>query len=457
MINVPSSQYNSEEEKSAAGAQAEGESILSEIGEIQGGENISAGREIVIHAMPEKFRSAGARHRSSKNTGMLILAGGAILLLGVFGGMYYYLFMYDAGNPGADSQQEDLPSKQESAEANQENTQGEESPDKNLSGNIVDGNEPDKAIAAKSAKEIYLDIKAELDQAKDFYDYAQAIEKYGSRKRLAELSGQKSEYSGLISAEKEEFFISLAKQAPGIKEIENIAESISGNTAVLSVKIKNIGEKAIIKMVNEDGEWKLESETWPKLEDQEILNFTPAPDRDQDGLTDKEEILLGCGLDSPDSDSDGYGDLPELLNLYNPSGQGGLIENLNISRYANKTYDYNIYYPANWSQSAVGGDDSIFFKSSDNHFIQIMSQPNAEKSRIEDWYKKQFSAELIKQERMILSENWNGVRSEDGLIVYLTDNSFNYIFIITYNPGLDNVLEYINIFEMAVKSFEIKI
>lgn len=456
MINISNIQNNNQEEEPVAGVAEFQENIMNEIDDIQGNKKISANGNIVIHTMPKKFHSADSKRGSSKKTGLVIIIGGAALLLAIFGGMYYYLFMNDAGGPDAASRQEDSSSQKEPTAADQKNLQDQGSADQDLSNGAAGSGAQDESIAVKPAKEMYLYIKAELDQTKDFYDYAQVIEKYGSRKRLAALNSQKSEYSGLTAAERSELFISLAKQAPDTNDIEDIAENMSGNTAILSVKVKNISEKAIIKMASEDGEWKLESENWPKAEKQEVLTFKSGMDSDQDGLTDKEEELLGCDPNMADSDGDSYGDLSELMNLYNPAGAGNVLDNENIRQYFNGTFGYSAFYPGGWPQSSVGGDESIIFKSSDNHFIQIMSQPNAEKIQIEDWYNKQFDTDFVQKEKKVIAENWRGIKSEDGLIVYLADNSLNYIFIITYNPGLDDTLEYVNIFEIAIKSFEVK-
>ena len=112
-------------------------------------------------------------------------------------------------------------------------------------------------------------------------------------------------------------------------------------------------------------------------------------------------------------------------------------------------------YPINWPKSVIGGDDSIMFKSDDNHFIQLIIQPNVDQQSIEDWYQQQFAGENVEEERLIATDSWQGIRSKDGLIVYLTDNSYNYIFVLSYNSGSDNILSYKNIFEMMVKSFVI--
>lgn len=53
-------------------------------------------------------------------------------------------------------------------------------------------------------------------------------------------------------------------------------------------------------------------------------------DSDQDGLTDKEEALLGTKSDTADSDGDGYDDLTEIRSGYDPAGQGKLTNNRNL-------------------------------------------------------------------------------------------------------------------------------
>jgi len=176
-------------------------------------------------------------------------------------------------------------------------------------------------------------------------------------------------------------------------------------------------------------------------------------DSDQDGLTDKEEMLLGSDPNQVDTDGDGYNDLAELLNLYNPLGKDKLIDNPNIGLYRNETYKYSTLYPKSWLQTINGGEDSIMFRSADNHFIQIITQPNSQKQKIQDWYKEQFGVEIIDETAIITGNNWYGITSGDGLIVYLADLKKNYLYTITYNPGESSVLEYKNIFQAMVKSF----
>ena len=179
-------------------------------------------------------------------------------------------------------------------------------------------------------------------------------------------------------------------------------------------------------------------------------------DTDGDGLTDKEEALLGTNNQVVDSDGDGYNDLVEIKNLYNPAGPGELIDNQAIQKFTNKGFGYSLLFPGSWEDSTVGGDDSVVFRSPDNQFIQIIVQANISEDNIEEWYKKQFKLTSLSASRIVQEQNWQGVESEDGLIIYLADKTKkDYIFIITYNPGTEIVLHYLTIFELVKKSFVI--
>lgn len=179
-----------------------------------------------------------------------------------------------------------------------------------------------------------------------------------------------------------------------------------------------------------------------------------AIDTDKDGLSDKEEKLLGSQKNNIDSDGDGYDDLLEVMNLYNPIGErpDRLINNKNIIKYQS-SLNYSIFYSASWLQQIVGGDDSVIFKSDDGHFIQVITQPNNNQSSITNWYKFQFEDAQIPYKRRITTNTWSGIKSEDELILYLTDNNYKNIFILSYTPKLNDALEYQRIFEMMIESF----
>ena len=179
-------------------------------------------------------------------------------------------------------------------------------------------------------------------------------------------------------------------------------------------------------------------------------------DGDNDGLTDLEEIIFGASSTTPDTDGDSYLDGAELINLYNPAGTGKLTANSHISLYDNKTFAYDLLYPWVWQISVNGGDDSLLFKASDNQFVQVIVQPNANKETLEEWYLEQLAMATVNETDRVSGSNWQGLKSPDGLNIYLTDKKQNYIFSLTYNPGGGNILEYFNIFQAMVKSFNLK-
>lgn len=179
-------------------------------------------------------------------------------------------------------------------------------------------------------------------------------------------------------------------------------------------------------------------------------------DTDSDGLTDIEEILLGTSSTTPDTDSDGYFDGFELINLYNPAGGGKLTANSYISLYENKTFAYELFYPSVWQTSVNGGDDSLMFKSGDNQFIQVIVQPNTNKQTLDDWYLEQLDFLAVETENRLSGANWQGIKTADGLTIYIIDKKQSYIFSLTYNPGGADILEYFNIFQMIIKSFNLK-
>jgi len=183
--------------------------------------------------------------------------------------------------------------------------------------------------------------------------------------------------------------------------------------------------------------------------------YKAANDSDGDGLGDIEELLLDCNLGSSDSDGDGYNDLEELLSLYNPAGGGKIIVNPNIEKYLNQSYNYSLYHPNIWILKTVGGDEALLFQISTDQFIQVAVEPNAGGKTIEEWYKEQFGVNYIYGEQKIDKEGWVGIKSQDGLVVYLKNPDSANIFAISYNPGAEGVMNYKSIFDMMVNSLEI--
>jgi hypothetical protein len=189
---------------------------------------------------------------------------------------------------------------------------------------------------------------------------------------------------------------------------------------------------------------------------EEIEEIKEAADSDNDGLSDKEEALFGSIVNLRDSDGDGYEDLSELLSLYNPAGEGSIIINSGVEKYTNIKNSYSLYYAKQMSYDTVGGsEDSMMFKFPNGHIIQVIVEPNSEKLSIEEWYKQQFGVSSISNSQRVYKKGWTGVRSEDGLVVYLTNPASNNIYTLAYNIAVDNTLVYKNVFELMINSLEL--
>lgn len=181
-----------------------------------------------------------------------------------------------------------------------------------------------------------------------------------------------------------------------------------------------------------------------------------AVDTDDDALSDLEETLLGTDPNKMDTDDDGYSDFQELDKMYDPVGKGSLASNKAITSYSNPTHKYSLIYPATWTQSNFDKDDSIMFKIDGFQFIQIIVQQNADNQAIEDWYKKTANITTIDESQKINKKaGWSGFVSKDGLNYYLTKDGSSDIYVISYNLGASNALNYQKLFEMMVNSLDV--
>ncbi|PIT95195.1 hypothetical protein COT98_00735 [Candidatus Falkowbacteria bacterium CG10_big_fil_rev_8_21_14_0_10_39_9] len=185
-----------------------------------------------------------------------------------------------------------------------------------------------------------------------------------------------------------------------------------------------------------------------------ILTPVTATDTDADGLSDAEEALLGTDANAADSDGDQYNDLTELVGLYNPAGNGKLVDNVNIKKYVNAG-KYNLLYPKNWKLDLVDKGASVIFTAVDLSFIQAITQVNDKKLTAKAWYEAEFGSPVL-DSQVVKYNNWEGVKSVDGLITYLADQNAKNIYIISYTPVSDKVLSYINIFEAMIRSFTVE-
>jgi len=177
-------------------------------------------------------------------------------------------------------------------------------------------------------------------------------------------------------------------------------------------------------------------------------------------LSVAEKSLFGADISKTDSDGDGFGDLAEVLNLYNPAGTGKITDNPYIGIYQNATDKYSVYYPKNWKTQNLENGASLIFTAADNSLIQIISEANINKQSIKDWYNVQFQdipGIMPATDANIYSrDGWQGIFQQDKEIFYLADTAGNRLYTISYVPVADDDTGFYNVFLMMINSFTVQ-
>jgi hypothetical protein len=190
--------------------------------------------------------------------------------------------------------------------------------------------------------------------------------------------------------------------------------------------------------------------------DQAKMAYSLAPDADQDGLSDTEEIIFGTSPNSKDTDNDGYADLAEIGNQYNPAGEGTLILDPGIKKYTDATAGYSLYYPAIWQISSIDSGNTVVFQIDGMEYIQVVVSDKTAGQNFDDWYKEKYGVSAIKGEQRVYKKGWLGIKSEDRLMYFLSDGQSDKVFTFDYVLGGKTMLSYKSIFDMMVNTFEIK-
>ncbi len=175
-------------------------------------------------------------------------------------------------------------------------------------------------------------------------------------------------------------------------------------------------------------------------------------DTDDDNLTDiEEQVVFGTDSTSKDTDRDGYEDAAEVFNLYNPAGSGVLNESGLVKEYQGSIY--SVLYPSKWQLQE--GEESVQFLSSDNNFIQILTQNNSRKLNIKSWYANltNVSSNEVSQPVKTTKNEFEFIFSEDGLTAYVTESGGgSNVYIISYSPKQGGRIEFLSTLQMIVNS-----
>jgi len=186
----------------------------------------------------------------------------------------------------------------------------------------------------------------------------------------------------------------------------------------------------------------------------EYTKPSKSEDSDVDGLTDMEENLMGMDFASTDSDSDGYGDLEEIKNGYSPIGKDGarLSDSGIFLSYKNPDFGYSVEYPKDWLADSIDKTNKqVLFVSETEEFFEILIEENPSDTPIVDWYRSQSPSLSSAQIDITVINSRPAVWSPDGLTLYTSKDGL--IYILTYNKGTREDINWPNIFEHFIKTF----
>lgn len=196
----------------------------------------------------------------------------------------------------------------------------------------------------------------------------------------------------------------------------------------------------------------------PIVEEQPVVapetTLSRAADIDADGLTALEETLFKTSEMQPDSDSDGYLDGHEVINLYNPAGTAPeKLEAAGLATlYKNTLFSYEFLYPSNWKPETADADERLItFQTVTSETVTVEAADNPEDLTLSAWYRQRVSDASPVLRDITSRSGVTGLATPDGLHAYFLGKKTVYVF--TYNPGTETAINFPRAFELLQISF----
>lgn len=417
------------------------------------GAGIEAGQH--IYTMPKAFRF-GSKNSSGNKVGLLVMMAGLIL----FVALVYIGYLVLSKKPIFSFR----PSTTDNNNLVQVATSGQPTV-------VVTTTEPSSEVVVdlSDPEQAYLQLRLKLDQASTLEEYLNICVDGASQDKAYQLAEQTVRLEALSDSQKSSTLSISKSMLISLSSADQITKEINGDQAVLTITKADTGRTATVTMLRENSRWKFDDEQWQDVDNSSsstttddfitassssstidlVIDFSLDSDTDQDGLTDKEEVIIGTKIDQADSDSDGYGDLAELRAGYNPAGSGKVTSNSGLKLVQQGRWSTLV--PAVWN-SQLGRDESAIFRPSDGQFIQIIILNKESGQDLASWYEEIFAGQAAD----VTSAGQNQLAvSLDGLTYYVSRPELNYLVSLTYNPEATKLLSYSNIFRLVADSLVI--
>lgn len=241
------------------------------------------------------------------------------------------------------------------------------------------------------------------------------------------------------------------------QELDQIEEEVKPEPVkVIKEKKEPEADKEVIEAEPEEEIEETEQEIEEEKKVRPPEEYTRSKDSDNDGLTDVEETLYRTDKNKPDTDRDGYIDGQEIASGYNPLEIAKKIAGSDLVEiYASPLYHYQILYPADWEKKSIDktGSQMIFRSVNTKEFIEVIVVEGV--SSLTKWYQEYVNQQPGTKPIIEDLNNWQIIRSEDKLTVYLGQFGLKGVYIINYNPAGLQELNFRLTFEMMLNSFSL--
>jgi hypothetical protein len=411
-----------------------------------------------IYAMPKEFQKHNTVAGSSGSLGLIMMSGALLLLLIVGSGAVLYYLKPDllasmTGMTIKGTEETVTPPVQTVVET----PVIAQEPVVTSTLEIATSTE-DLMASSTPAKDVYLAYNIELARVNTFADYFNLINKYGSARRVQQIEAEKL-LADVTSDKGISTVVNLKKSIPLLDPLAKIVDKVEDKLASLEVALPDNESKGTVDMIWENNAWKLDNENWQLAVKEEAVTYTSGQDRDNDGLSDREEDLFASNKESSDSDADGYSDAVEVAGLYDPNKKSAkLIDSGKFTTYLADDGAYSLIRSSEWSQSKDNNDNSVNFHSKDDHVIKISTILNFDKLSLDELYLKQLGLVQIDSGARMTNDTWTGIMSPDGLRLYLVSKlDTSKYYVLEYKvPANTSVLEYKALLGAMIKSLVIK-
>ncbi|MDP2586830.1 MAG: hypothetical protein Q8P32_03600 [Candidatus Komeilibacteria bacterium] len=399
-----------------------------------------------IHTMPDQFRQNSMQPPQGKRLNWLVLGIVIFLALGgVIAGVIWFLNKQSEPMPIVE-----LPVINTNANENV----NDNSNDNNNSNNNANTNSNDTLSTASSRDAKRLNDIGDIRSALNLYAGTYQVFPNSLSNLVGpfmevlptnpEPGGQSYLYSS--TAEQKGYLLAFALEADAVWGTLKLAAGDYVATAEVIFPASQLEEQTNEEVSDENPGTDLPSTpTVPQ---------TPAKGQDSDGdqLTDIEENIFQTDSAKADTDNDGYVDASEILNFFNPKGDGRLVDSGLIGIYQNPSYNYSVFYPVPWPARSLNIQNSeVIFTSNTGEFIEVIVQENPLGLSAKNWYLDKNKSADAAALKSVLVGGLPAIQTPDGLNTYLAVGSS--IYVLVYDTGNQQQMNFYTTYQLFLKSF----